>query len=471
MQRRLLLYVAAVIALLVAAERASDPRLYRQFFALLEERPEPTEASNSPGLASPDHARPAPEQETSKESALPQPPSATDPAASKYSIGRTGHTPAGWPAQDAIPFQRAEDDAWSRLLESLEDGQRIALRKALQSARNETPLASEEQAVLGTLVDKLDANWKSFADAARAAVQSPEEDLNEAQRLRWTAILDALSECWSREQLPALRGLAEGRLPGPTEQDALANLQQAFDRQGVAEIRDGTLLNRSAEREIWFRLWETLRTAPLADLRRHSAGQVNVVQMLRQAKEYRARLVTVRGTARMGYHLQAPRNFLGIGGYYVLWLRPIDGDETPIATYCLELPEGFPKLLDRDLDRGTTTLEEPVEVTGYFFKIFPYDSQGGPNAAPLILARSFQWEPVAPANVLKLPSAAKTAAMIGVAALFGLGLAWFAWRQSQVTSGPKRHELPDQLPASPSEHASSDTTPTPADSSSGDHHE
>ena len=74
------------------------------------------------------------------------------------------------------------------------------------------------------------------------------------------------------------------------------------------------------------------------------ACPVSFVQLFSQPDAYRGRLVQVRGTARLGYHVASREQRFGIDGYDVVWLRPADGSNSPMAVYVRTLPAGFPQL-------------------------------------------------------------------------------------------------------------------------------
>ena len=97
------------------------------------------------------------------------------------------------------------------------------------------------------------------------------------------------------------------------------------------------------------------------------------------------------GYARLGYQAASREERFDIAGYGVVWLRPADGSNSPIAVYLRTLPPGFPQLKARAPGVDGTVLHEEITVTGVFFKRWLYGSRGGLNLAPLILGQITQW--------------------------------------------------------------------------------
>jgi hypothetical protein len=196
---------------------------------------------------------------------------------------------------------------------------------------------------------------------------------------------------------------------------------------------------RSAERHAWFRLLEKLDGRSLDELESSSTGRVGFVQLFDQPEQYRGQLVTVRGTAHRAYRVRAPENFYGIEHYYVFWLAPAGGPNSPICVYALETPPGFPPLKDKDLDGATTPLEEEMEFTGYFFKRWAYRAQDGLRIAPLVLAKAPRWTPPPPslAEIRPVTPVGLAMYLFGAAAV-GAAISLLAYWQGQWRSTKQR---------------------------------
>ena len=171
---------------------------------------------------------------------------------------------------------------------------------------------------------------------------------------------------------------------------------------------------RSAEHEAWFRSWELIEFQSAHGATNADAGvPVTFVQLFSQPDAYRGRLVQVSGTAWLGYRVGSREQRFGIDGYHVVWLRPADAANSPIAVYLVSLPAGFPACAQRGPGSDGTVLREEITVTGVFFKRWLYGSQGGPNLAPLVLGRITQWTPPSSVPVAAAACEHGSAAVVG----------------------------------------------------------
>jgi hypothetical protein len=185
-------------------------------------------------------------------------------------------------------------------------------------------------------------------------------------------------------------------------------------------VRDDTVF-RPAESDGWFHLFVLLATTPADELTRASEGRVGTLQLSQQPKEYRGRLVTVSGVARAAQLVEAPRNAFGVKQYYQLWLQPNRAAGELIVLYSLELPDGFP--LGDEIDATCA-------ATGFFFKRWAYASQGGITTAPLVIAKTVDWQPAPaapPAPEQPLSERVMTAAIVA-GVLAAIALVFMTWR-------------------------------------------
>ncbi len=224
----------------------------------------------------------------------------------------------------------------------------------------------------------------------RQAVEQDQGQLTETQRRLCDDVLVALESHWQRH-IAAVDGISE-QVSGADEQAAaLAELQQVLDERGWQAVEDNTVL-RVAENDAWYRSWERLESSQ-AEGAEGEATPVSFLQLFSQPDAYRGRPVRIEGTARLGYHVVSRTGRFGIDSYDVLWIRPADGTDAPIAAYVRAVPAGFPPLAERVPHQDGTPLREEVTVTGLFFKRWLYGSRGGPNLAPLVLGEVTQWTP------------------------------------------------------------------------------
>ncbi|MBN1910715.1 MAG: hypothetical protein JW818_13300 [Pirellulales bacterium] len=204
-------------------------------------------------------------------------------------------------------------------------------------------------------------------------------------------------------------------------------------------VRDNMVI-RPQEHDAWFKLLDELKNSTEANLRERSIGRVTWLQIYEQAPAYRGEVVTVTGTVRRAEKKPAPENSIGVTDYYWVWLFPSDRPSEPVVVVCLDLPKGF-------LTGGD--LAEQAEATGFFFKRWLYDSEGGMALAPLMLARGLRWTPAPPPAAEVAPTISLLLAL-GGGLLVAIGLTFYmVWqtRRGVVPSGhgPRERNLPEEI--------------------------
>ena len=140
---------------------------------------------------------------------------------------------------------------------------------------------------------------------------------------------------------------------------------------------------RAAERKSWLNLWHVLSENDEQTLRSNSTGPVGFVQLFQQPKVYHGRLVDLSGTVRAVHRVKMLQNDLGLEAYYVCWLKPMGGANSPMVVYSLALPSDFPT---------GENVREVVSVTGFFFKRMAYLAKDGSRTVPLIQAKTLHWQ-------------------------------------------------------------------------------
>jgi hypothetical protein len=341
------------------------------------------------------------------------------------------------PATEDARLERTRADAWSRILPRLgsEDDERF--RALLRAAREGK---SPDEATLQhwpAVLEQLEVGWDEYLQEAFQYLIDAREQLSDAQRAAWQAAVQQLEIEWRQSTKPALEAAGKGELSDAARRSLVA-LGEELDRIDLAAVRDNSVF-RTAERHAWFRLLEKLDERTLDELESDSTGRVGFLQLFDQPEEHRGKLVTVRGTAHMAYRIQAPKNPAGVDHYYVFWIAPAGGPNSPICVYALRTPPGFPAIKDKDRDRGTTPLEVDVEFTGYFFKRWAYRAQDGLRIAPLVLAKAPRWTPPPPSLGAPAPSSPLTTAvyLLGAAAA-AMTILLIAYWQGQWRSAKKR---------------------------------
>jgi hypothetical protein len=365
-----------------------------------------------------------------------------------------GNQPAP-PAADeeADLLNRARKDGWSRLFDQIPADKRESghdlLYALLRAARSGSPPSEDERRKGNELLPQLDQAWIVYRADALVAIAN----LTDEEKGGWLTILNTLDRDWSAETYPALKALVAGSRLGPEQLAVLDRLQQRLDQLALEAVQDNTVPNRPVERHAWFRLFEVLGGTEEPVLKKHSLGAVGYVQLLKQPKDYRGKLVTVKGTVELGYRVTPPENVEGIQQYYSFWLRPIGGDDSPIVIYALETPPGFPPVLAKDdQNQKANRLDVEAEFTGYFFKRMAYLSIKDTRTTPLILARGphydERWAARAAARpVGELPSPTTALWVLGGTAGFALvvvALIFYATRRPrQVLVFPDEISVPD----------------------------
>jgi hypothetical protein len=197
----------------------------------------------------------------------------------------------------------------------------------------------------------------SSSEPAASADQSPPADAATAD----AATTDG-RQAPDRERLPGETAIAADVRP-----------------EALAAIRDNAPF-RNAEEQAWFAMLAAVQGRSAAELASQSLGTASAAQLIAQPHAYRAKLVTIHGTARRITSERPAANDLGIASYDRLVIQP-RGEAVPIFAYCLTLPAGFP--------RGDEVAVD-VAVTGLFFKNLSYQSENDLAIAPVILANEVE---------------------------------------------------------------------------------
>lgn len=425
---RLFMLVASIVLVVMIADRARDPAVWRLLG--FEDRPiaggPPLTDSEIAGSDVDTHLPPSSSDPTDPTQlgvidarpraaafAAPPPVDATEP-------------PERWgAAMSASPAElvAASRDAWHSCLGELTGDQQLLFFHALARLRVRERLEPEHHAEWQEVVAQLGTAWRAYAVRAVDSLGSLPED----EQTAWRAKLSELARRWPEYWQPLLEQWV-GAEPAPADLDPvlLERLETHLDHVAVAAIRDNTM-SRIAEKGVWFHWLEKLRDADPEQLRAASVGPTGYLSLFKQSADYRGKVVTVRGTVHQAYRVPAPKNLPGIQYFYVFWLRPAGGPNSPIVIYCLETPPGFPQLKDKLADGGVTELHEEMEFTGYYFKRWAYQAAEDILVAPLVLARVPGWTPPPPAAA-DGPTWSLIAAVVATAAVLGVGIIVIALR-------------------------------------------
>ena len=350
---------------------------------------------------------------------------------------RRSETPWQRPAERRLDrIGQTELLAWTHVCQALRRADRDSLNRWLKVAQTGGPLTPETPV---TIVDDLDQHWSSFVKQQRQLLTQERAELDDAGRREWTDILDQLQAEWSEKYRPALQAASREVRLTPRQQQVLQEIQDRIKEFALAKVRDNTL-HRGVEQEAWFHLLDILQRTPEPQLNQRSSGTASYLQLFQQPGEYRAKLVTVQGSARMISRFTAPRNIYGIEHYFRITMKPQGGPDNPILIYALELPARFPIPQKPQIH---IQVREEIKCTGYFFKRLVFRSRDGLRTAPLVLAKLPRWYPAPVEPATTMPGPLWLAAGVLVCLLTAVAIAWIAYqRTQQIASNTTRHTNP-----------------------------
>ena len=227
------------------------------------------------------------------------------------------------------------------MLEKLTQEERALLAKALKSVRDNTRLTDQDLHAWAALFGKLDEHWQAFLQAGWDAVSRLADDPDN-KKAAWVRALSRVENEWNRHIKESLQAAANLDKVSEEVRKDLAGLQLLLDELALAQVPDNTMSLKPRHQETWYRLLDILSHTSHEELQTTSIGRVGVLQLAQQPQNYRGKVVTIRGTARLANWIKAPANIYGIKHWYVFWVRPIGGSPQPYTVYTLEVPKGFP---------------------------------------------------------------------------------------------------------------------------------
>jgi hypothetical protein len=329
------------------------------------------------------------------------------------------------------PVERAWTKGWQEVLARLARDEKSLLFELLHAAADHQPLPPDTQTTALELLTKIDRFWTDYQAAAFQSVA----DLQGDDQSRWVEVNTRFSD-----SQPALHSVIAGSDATAAAGLALANLQATLVALARAEIQDDTVVFRPAEQDIWFHELARVRSRQAAGT--PAAPQVAYLQLSKQPAEYRGQFVTVKGAVRLAYRVPASQNYLGIKEYFVYWIHPAGGPDSPLLVYALTAPPGFPAVTDRNgsAAQSARKLREDVEVTGIFFKRAAYAAQSGAYTAPLLIAGEPKWLRPAASDAPARPpfSPLEFAIAAAVALVLAICLATVLWKRSRRSAADRQ---------------------------------
>jgi len=212
-------------------------------------------------------------------------------------------------------------------------------------------------------------------------------------------------------------GAVVTQMPQPDEDfDAEREFFPGVDPQLLSEVTDRTRLVPDQAR-VMHHLLAVLNKASQEEIEAASDGNATFLQLYRQPKEYRGRIVTIKGQIRRAFRVDFDDvyNEFGFDGYWKLWVFYEGDSRMPIVVYALDMPEGF---------EAHEKMRDDVEVTGFSFKVWPYYVQesGKWHTAPIVLTKIGNWQPEPEDSLLPI-TVLGLVLVIGVAAIVGIVVA------------------------------------------------
>jgi len=209
---------------------------------------------------------------------------------------------------------------------------------------------------------------------------------------------------------------------------AASAVGRAADAASLARVRDATVF-RDADNDAWFQVWKTIRAGDADAALAAAARDVSFRELFGQPKFFRGRPVRMKGRLRRTERLAAPRNDESVEEYWQCWLEPAGGPPSPVVIQCLSLPEGMP---------AGMAIDEPVEVTGYFFKNFAYNAADAIRVAPVIMTGRPFWRPAVPRSPRGLAGPGAATLVIAASLAAAVGAAWLG-----SAAGRRRSPAPE----------------------------
>jgi hypothetical protein len=253
----------------------------------------------------------------------------------------------------------------------------------------------------------------------------------------WLTVVTGPADLFSQELPPAIIPTSEGDFPS----------------EQLAAVADFTGLARVEERDIYYGLLEVARLVPLkvqkqrardvvtaaeeafrADPRRKGQRYSLFADLVLAPQRYRGRPITFEGYIQKLDRMEAGDNPFGMQELYQAYLFTEESKGNPLVIVCRNVPRDMPQPT-----KGNAT--NYVHVTGYFYKLWPYEAAVGNWAAPLLMADRLEYRPPRPSRSSEL---IRQACLIGVPTLFTL-VAVTVWYRNRAFNRLRRQQAAQAL--------------------------
>ena len=158
------------------------------------------------------------------------------------------------------------------------------------------------------------------------------------------------------------------------DQVRLIAVLDALDTLAIDRVYDGAPL-QAADFDAFYRL---LDQAPV--MNRRDASAIAAVPLMQQSEAYIGKMIRVEGRLALIQTREAAAYPFGITEFYKCWIKPDTGADRPIVFAVPVVPEEVAEAVKKERNPN-------VVMIGRFLKRFPYRSQKGADAAPLVIGR------------------------------------------------------------------------------------
>lgn len=341
-------------------------------------------------------------------------------------------------AEEQVTIQLRRE-LWSNILEDLSGSQSLDLLILINDLAVGNPITPTLEVQWADIFKKMDEEYRQFHSNTLLGATTEPSPFNPSQRAALLKATVSLQAWWTDDVRTALVNPFEST--GDTNRETAAEIQTLIDSIAVKRIEDNKSFRRSGELA-WYRMYQQLKQMrqTLGSFDDLSFGATSFAQLYRQSEFQRGRLLSIKGNVRQAYKVSSVSNPLGIKEFYVLTIR-VRNDDSPVIVYCLDAPESFPDVPNKDPNGDTLLLNQndQIDLTGYFFKIWAYSTPEGTYTAPLLVADTFRW--TADTGILpeELLSPAESAGMpawlvLLIAGIVAVGICGYVYASSNRQS-------------------------------------
>lgn len=158
-----------------------------------------------------------------------------------------------------------------------------------------------------------------------------------------------------------------------------------IEKRYLDPVKDNTMGIRKDEAESFYWLLDHAHRVPARKLDAAGLKEVQYINLMTEPDRFRGEPITIEGDLWRLYEFDAGENTYGVNRMYEGWVFTGDSANHPYRIVCTSLPKG--------IEPGEN-LRIPVRLTGYFYKLEGYRSNGGVHIAPTMLAKRIKINPM-----------------------------------------------------------------------------